>query len=248
MKKLLHLSISILVFGIAFAQKKIPSNEQSESQNIDKMIENIDKSDFTSGILIDWSFNYSNLVHFHSKENQILTDFDYFRQALLDLHISSNKEKLMSSSLLKNKLEKIHFTENTVDIGIIDVQFQSLNYKNDDDSAKGLKLVDEKFQQINGKKAFLSHRVLILSPLKDAVKGKSIVYRFDQEYWFKNSKKLITSLQADFGDGQNHEIILNGNIIKSDVSMEYKETGEKTLKFSAVFDDKSQLTTVLNYM
>ncbi|MFD0862712.1 T9SS type A sorting domain-containing protein [Sungkyunkwania multivorans] len=237
MKKLLSFSLLLCCFAISFSQIEI---EDRSLGNIDEMIENLDKSRLNSGILLNRSGNFSSLERFNSEIKDDPVTYDYFKQALLDLHIASNRSQFISAKMLKDDLSRNTSADDIVDFGIISADYEVLNYNPEDEQAGGLRLKKGKFEQSKDKPPFLSHTSLIVSPLKEAAKGSVITFRFSARFWFNNSMKEVKSFSADFGDGIPHSIIENGKIVKSEVKQKYDQTGEKIIRLSAILSDGSQ--------
>jgi len=239
MKKSLLITITFLFSFMSYAQIRV---EKTSNKSLDEMVKNIDKSDFTSGILLDRSGNYSNLAKLNALKDPKPINYGYFKQALLDLHVASKRSKLISSKALKDDIKKNKTEHHVVDIGIISADYHSLNYNNKDKSVDGLKLNGDVFKSIKNKKSFLSHTSLVASPLKMAAKGSSITYRFQSKFWFNTSKKTIQNLTISFENGKDFEIIKDGKIIRNKVQQDYDKTGEKVISFRATYSDMTTLS------
>lgn len=234
MKKLLLITAMILCYGNIFSQDK----ELNEiGLKIDEMTKNLDLSEIKSGILIDRSANLSKFAKINSFESNEPIDYSYFKQALFDLHIASNEQKFISYGELKEKVKTTKTSDNVVFMGIINSEFQSLNYDKDNLNSSGLKLRNGKFKKHKDKEPFINHLSLIVSPLRGAAKGETISYRFTNEFFFNNSTNDIVSLTADFGNGISHQIINNGALIANDIQHTYTVSGEKTISFTAIYSN-----------
>lgn len=239
MKKLLLLCM-LFVSGFGFSQVNL---EKSSQINVDDMIKNLDKSDFTSGILLDRSMNFSNIDHFNSEENKNPADFSYFKQALLDLYNASNKSKFISSKELKQELRENKTSSNIVNIGIISADYNKLNYNLGDEKSGGLMLKKDVFKPLKNTKAFLEGTTTIISPLKNAAKGQTITYAFQSKYWLNSSKKSIKQATISFGSNEKVPFIQNGKLILNNISHTYSDNGEKELLFYIEYTDGSTLKT-----
>ncbi len=236
MKKTLQVIILLLFCGKAFCQNKREAKTHIE---VDEMIENLDVSQMTSGILLERSGNFSNLKAFNENSKEQIVDYKYFRQALLDLNLASNKEKFISSAHLKEILSEKRMAHDIVHIGVISADYQSLNYIEGDKASSGLTIQNNRFVKQKGKDAFLNQSSTIISPLKLACKGNTITYKFANEFWFNNSKKTIKKLVIDFGNNEKYLIIKDGKIIKNEVQKGYMSTGEKELNYSITYLDNT---------
>lgn len=234
MKKLLLITAMVLCFGNMFSQEK----ELNEiGLKVDQMTKDLDHSKIKSGVLLNRSANLSQLEKINSISKDHPIDYNYFKQALLDLHLASNEKKFMSYSELKERLKATRDSDNVVFMGIINTEFQTLNYDQDDASLSGLKLKNGKFKKRKDKEPFKNHLSLLVSPLRGAAKGEIINYKFTNEFFFNNSFNNMTSLTADFGNGVTHQIVDNGTLIASDIQYTYALSGEKNISFTANYSD-----------
>ena len=238
MKKLLLFTYFSLFFTFIHAQITKPEHEQS----IDSLLVDIDKTSFTSNILYDRVHHWAQLDEFNETKN--ISNKQHFEQALHELHLASNKEKFKSYELLRNQYtpEKI---KNKVDIGIINASFHQINLKKGKNKKSGLKIVNNKFKKSrNDEPAFLAKDVLVIAPLKEYLRGKSITYNFDSKFLLQDTeKRKIKELTANFDTSKEHEIIKNGEFTSTNIKVNYTTDGVKTLTFTARFYDGSSKTT-----
>ena len=230
LRKLLMSVGVFLCVGSAIAQTNL----------VDSQLQNIDQSAVTSGIIYDRVTPLADLCVFNmpTEKPHNIADFRFFKQALFELHKASNYKKLISIDQLEQKLLRYKSEMNVVPIGIINTPFQILNYNPENAKESGLILKDKLFTQVDGKDAFLNGYALVVAPLKNAMQGDQIIYRFSTDLIFNNGDK-IQSLTADFGDGTLRKIIENGILIISEVKIENnKRNGDKKLNFSVELSNK----------
>ncbi|SED15423.1 Por secretion system C-terminal sorting domain-containing protein [Tenacibaculum sp. MAR_2009_124] len=236
MKKKLLLISTFLICSIGYAQITI---EKSTEKSLDQMLKKVDKTSLKSGVLLNRSMNFSKIHLFNSDENDKPANFAYMRQALLDLYNASKGEKFISYLNLKEKLKKSEETENVVSLGLVNTDFETLNYSENSNKESGVKLNGDSFTQLVGKKPFISHHSLLISPMKDAVKGNVIKFKLSKEYWYENSDKKIQNLSIRFNEENFITLVEAGKIVRNTISYSFKETGVKTLKFKTTFKDGS---------
>lgn len=240
MKKQLFLTIALLICAVSFAQITV---EKSSKKTIDEMLKNIDKSDLSSGILLNRSGNFSDLVNLNLSDSRPI-NYAYFKQTLLDLYSASDRKKFISNQNLKKKIKNLRESPNNVTLGIINTDFETVNFNNKNQKESGLKLKKDKtFELIQGRKAFTAHHKLVISPLKNGVKGSVIQFNLSDEFWFKYSKNNIEKLIIKFDNGQVNSIIEDGKFVSSQIRHSFSKTGLKTFEFEAILNDQSIVKT-----
>ena len=141
------------------------SNSQTPIQTkVDSMLVDIDQTDFTTGILYDRTVPWATLNNFNELDNS--SNKKHFDQALLEIQNASNQELFINHTQL-GLLTTHDSISNVVDIGILNVTFNTLNYYEDDQSQGGLSKGAINFEKINNdKSAFQEKHVFVLSPLR----------------------------------------------------------------------------------
>ncbi|MEZ4874369.1 MAG: hypothetical protein R2793_02675 [Flavobacteriaceae bacterium] len=218
-------------------------NAQNTTEiSIDSMLVHIDKSTFTTGILYDRVTPWSRLDIFNDSIN--VATVSAFEQSLLELYRASNDQKLMSHAAFREHYTDEKF-QNVVDIGILNVLFNEVNYNETNENDGSLRVVDSVFEKLNNSQPpFKKSHLFMASPLKKYAVGDTIVFRFSQDLVLEDALgATITNLTANFDTGQNYTIIENGAITTSNIPIIYSEEGNQTLTFQAIFGDGSSLTT-----
>lgn len=231
MKKITLLIICITAYLCSFSQENV---------SLDQMLINIDKSLITSGIIYERSAAFADLYHYNLTFDT--ADIPYFEQALNDLYIASNQTKFLSNSVLRQRYTP-KTQGNVIDIGIINSQYNYLNYNSANESAGGLTLANNVFYPVNGHPPFNQSSVVIISPLKDNAVGTSFIYNFQSDLWFNNGTKTIKNVTANLGNGVTRDVIVNGVITKPTVTVNYAQSGYKILKFTVTFNDNTTHVT-----
>jgi len=230
MKKITFLTIVLCICVFSYSQENTSSQENI---TLDQMLVNINKSSVTSGIIYERVGTFANLYHYNKELDT--ADVNYFEEALSEMYYGSNKTKFISNSALRQLYTP---TTNVIDIGIINTQYQLLNYDSSNESLGGLTLSNNLFSQIPGKPPFLGSSVVVIAPLKQSAYGSSSLL-------FNNGTKTIKNLSADLGDGISRNVIVNGSLILSSASVDYPivQNGYKYLKFTVTFNDNSTHVT-----
>ncbi|MEZ4779969.1 MAG: hypothetical protein R2786_11390, partial [Flavobacteriaceae bacterium] len=139
MQKQLFFHFFLVIFFHLNAQN---TNEIS----IDSMLVNIDKSTFTTEILYDRVTPWSKLDVFNDSIN--VSTVNTFEQSLLELYRASNEQKFISHKEYRD-LYTNEFYQNVVDIGIMNVTFDKVNYDQQNENEGSLRLVDSIFEKID---------------------------------------------------------------------------------------------------
>lgn len=241
MKKLFFLALTMCISFHIHAQK----DSAGAPKELDSLLVNIDKKTVTSGIIYERTLQLANLYNYNRDKNSNTADFNFFRQSLLEMYRASNAKKFISIDDLDAKLEGSSSKNNVVDIGILNTQFNILNYNEDEPKEGGLILdtVAKKFIQIPDAIPFYMMHNTVISPLKDAVEGTEIVFKFSKSFFFTNGVKTINNMKVSFGDGNSKTIISNGEFIEGDVAIKYSTSGNKTLEFNIEYNDGTKMKT-----
>lgn len=219
-------------------------DDATQPKALDSLLTNIDQSLVTSGIIYERTLQLADLYNFNSEGNANTANFDYFRQCLLEMYRASNAKKFISLEELESKISG-STSENTVAIGILNTQFNVLNY-NEEDPLKGALILDtigKKFIQIPNVSPFYIMHNTVIATLKDAIDAKEITYKFAKEFFFDNGDKTIIALTVDFGNGNKKDIITNGNFNEQDITIHYDKSGNQKLIFTITYNDNSKIVT-----
>jgi len=234
--KLRAILLCIVLSSPAFAQT---------GRRLDDQLKNVDLSSVTSGIIYERVSPMANLYAFnYDSTGYNIANYALFEQALSELHRASNKTKLVSHHSLRNTISSDRKTKGIVNVGIINTPFEILNYKAEDEQTGGLILHDTLYEQIQGRPPFYSLYAVMVSPLKNSVSGGSITFKFSNNLIFNNGSKTIKSLRADLGDGVYRNIIVNGVIALSQVTIQNNfPNGKRKQTYKIIFSDNLTLTT-----
>ena len=231
MKKILILTFALSHFIYTYGQK---------DSSLDDMLAYVDKSTVTSGIIYERAAAFAHLYNYNTIRDT--ADVFYFEQAESELYRASNQTRFISNAALRSSYAPVSQT-NVVDVGILNSQYQYLNYDENDPSSGGLTLNNNLFYQVSGKPPFLSSSVLVMAPLKKEIAGTSFTYNFKSSLWFNNSTKTIKKVTAVLGDGVAREVIVNGSIVLPAVTLTYTQSGYKYLQFTVIYSDNSTQVT-----
>jgi len=238
----------LLLLLLVYSSLLLAQEPLSKKQKVDKQLVTVDTSQITSGILYDRVNKWAGLEKFSQDEEPKVSNFDHFKQAWLDIQTASYIFKGLPLEELKKDLEYEKLNNKNehkvVHIGLINMSLHTLNYHFDNPKSEenGLKIVNEKFMVIKGRKPFVKHDILVISPLKDGVEGSRINFDFDEKFWMEGNGKKIVKLSLEF-ENQSNIIIDKGEVVNSSVSIVFKESGNKNLKFKVTYEDITEQIT-----
>lgn len=244
MKKNLFFSILLLVTKVY--TQTVPANEVS----LDQMLVNIDKTTVISGVIYERVAPYTNLYSFNTNVNRNIADFEFFKQALLEMYLASNQSQFSSIETLNNNLNPIVYNDASVTMGILNTPFQSINYNEENPSLGRLQYDATNYlfyASVNTSlPLFNSSFATVISPLKDVVKGDYISFNWATPFIFENTlnnTKRIKNLTVNYGNGTVYTVISNYIIASATQQINYPDTGEKQITFTITYSDNSSLTT-----
>lgn len=172
------LLILLLTFfcSIGKAQEKELLTDAEESNT---MLELLDATQITSGILYDLAAPFAALTLFNTTANT--SNEAHFEQALHELYRASNGSAFVPPITLQKQTQALK-TKNIVPVGIINATFQSLNYNPKKIKEGGLLLKNGMFEALPGKPAFLKNQALVIAPLKEYVCGPKVTFGFSDDF------------------------------------------------------------------
>ncbi|MEJ8598485.1 T9SS type A sorting domain-containing protein [Riemerella anatipestifer] len=206
----------------------------------------------STGINLSMVDSFANLYQFNDVDYNT-ADADLFLQAMSELHNASAESQFLSASELEAKRDSQislqNFStsapmQNTVQIGIINTDFDFLFYDAENESNGGLTLQNGVFQPIAGKPSAFTKHLVMIAPQKSTVsaEGGMVSFHVNLDIYFNKGKK-ITHLTANFGDGVIRNLITNGLANTSKFSVNYSSPGKKVISFNVVYEDGSTFTT-----
>ncbi|WP_298952133.1 hypothetical protein [uncultured Nonlabens sp.] len=232
-----------IILSIGIALSLCNATAQNQEKTLDDALVNVNQTGVTSGIIYERTLQLANLYNFNREEGFDTANYDYFKQALLEMHRASNDNLFVSSSVLKDQI-KVE-SDNIVPLGILNTDFQLLNHHVDDEQNGGLLYNEDtqEFSQINGQPPFYTLHTTVIAPLDKAAVGTGITYKIDSAYFFQNQQQRIKTLTADFGDGTSRSLISNFNLTAQQITVNYSTDGEKIAVYNIVYEDNTTITT-----
>ncbi len=100
------------------------------------------------------------------------------------------------------------------------------------------------FSNVSGVNPFLEKQVTVIAPLKQKVFSGTITFRLQSSFMLQLIGLKIKTLQANFGDGTQYNLIANQIVSTSIPSIDYTTSGTKQIVFTVTYEDDT--TEVLN--
>lgn len=242
MKKILFMASVILFFNSLTAQNA-PNPDYSE---LDKLLGKIDTTKITTGILYERTLQLANLYNFNLSDSLNTADYNYFKQALLELYNASKTKKFIHP----NKVEEILATKteslqkNTVIFGMINTDFNILSdWEESNYRGVFFDSLKQEYVQIPNKEPFYKLHTTVIAPLKNAVEGSDVDFIFTNDFIYSYGVKQIKSLIANFDYGKVLPIIIDGVFTPVKFNLSYETSGTKVITFDIIYNDGTKITT-----
>ena len=227
------------------ASMKTVNAQQIEVQdtppNWDAMMSNLNTTSLTRGVLYNRVGMFANLYDFNRGVFN-LSHANHFLQGINELYYASNQTNFISAKQLSASIDANR--PSVVDIGIVNTTIHLLNFNEKDPSTGGLTFNNDKFVPIAGRPSFLSRTILLAAPLREVATGTNVTYMFSNNLIFNFGASPIKTLTVFFDDATPNIIINNGLLTTTTKNVNYSTSGTKMIRFVAVFDDNSTITTV----
>lgn len=224
---------------------------QEESYTVDDLLNNginasaksaVEKNrarmDISNALLLERSGQFSGIREFH--DQGVPANSAYFEQALTDIHLATNKQQFTDFSGLRQMMPADELeTDHEVSIAILNTSYQTINYNIEDpeDPTNGFVYTEGvSLTPIEGREQFTNHHSTVIAPLKSIVKGNAITFKFHPELLFSNGKSIY-NLNANMGDGIFRNIIINGNLQTTAISIPVTQSAEVNQTYYIQYSD-----------
>jgi hypothetical protein len=216
---------------------------QNQEKTLDDALVTVHQASVTSGIIYERVVQFANLYNFNREPDFDTADYTYFKQALSEMHRASNEVLFMNASALDSLMQQE--TNHVVPLGILNTDFQLLNYRFEEVQQGGLTYDEntQEFSQIPGQPPFYTLHTTVIAPLHKAIAGTGITYKIDPTYLFQNQQQRIKTLTADFGDGVSRNLINNYNLQTQQIQVNYNTDGDKIATYQIIYEDNTSITT-----
>ena len=141
------------------------SGSELYTTEVDKKIENLNKTSITSNILIDRVLSVSDILSFNQEARKDTTSYEHFKQVWYELYQASYVKNFSSLEEFNDKLKFKNYSTNTVPIGIINTEFHYGDAGTTQNPNVGFNSSTQTFYNISGKNPFFKKQATIISPL-----------------------------------------------------------------------------------
>lgn len=215
------------------------SGSELYTTEVDKKIENLNKTSITSNILIDRVLSVSDILSFNQEARKDTTSYEHFKQVWYELYQASYVKNFSSLEEFNDKLNIKNYSTNTVPIGIINTEFHYGDAGTTQNPNVGFNSSTQTFYNISGKNPFFKKQATIISPLVSKVVGNTIIYKIDADSKLYKQGKTIKNLQL-LTNGTTFNLISNFNINTGTFETNYQTEGVKVIKFITTLSDNTQ--------
>ena len=229
----------VLLFLLLTASATLlKAQKVSYTHDADSLLQNLNKSYITTGILYDRVFPFA-MLHVFNTANFDTSNLYHFKQAYYELYNAKyNKSDLKKPQALNKEIAAIKAT-GKIPIGIINFKFNQI-----DTNA----LKDNLLESRNGiyydvsnrsRSPYWKKQVSIVSPLINKTEGLQVNFQTSPALYLQNTGHTIQSLQANFNDGNGLVNIGLNNLI----TINYSSYGKKIIQFIIKYQDNTEVTT-----
>ncbi|HIP33233.1 MAG TPA: hypothetical protein EYG89_00520 [Bacteroidia bacterium] len=246
-KQLFLTGLLLITLNISAQKILQPTNEKSYTEYVDKILQDLklnDVSNIKNGILFDRIFSVAKLETFNDSINT--SNYEHFIQSWKEI----NNAKINGNFNSIEDLEKIayHFEkENTIQIGLINIDFTIIDPIALKPNQQKLNIVNNKLQKSPNKDPYITKHALVISPLNStSLNGNSINFEFGKLILNKSDKK-ISLITAHFENNQDITLVENGKTINSNFNVNFQNSGLKDIIFNITYLDNTTQTTFANF-
>jgi hypothetical protein len=232
-----------ILLSIGIGLSLCNATAQNQEKTLDDALVTVNQASVTSGIIYERVVQFANLYNFNREADFDTADYTYFKQALSEMHRASNEVLFVNRSEFDDLIHQE--TNQVVPLGILNTDFQLLNYRFEEVQQGGLTYNEntQEFSQIPGQSPFYTLHTTVIAPLVKAIAGTGITYKIDPTYLFQNQQQRIKTLTADFGDGIPRNLISNYNLQTQQIQVNYNTDGDKIATYQIIYEDLTSITT-----
>ena len=210
---------------------------------VDYRLQNIDKVDITSNILIDRVYPASGIQIFNQGVRIDTSSYLHFKQAWSELNRASYIQNFITIEQLKQQLKNKNYASNMVPIGIINTEFHEGNYgTTSENSTVDFNETTGLFANKQGRNPFVKKQTTIIAPLVTKVTGASVTFTTDNLFTLYKQGKQIKTLVLNT-NGSSFALISNYTLTALNFTTSYTNSGTKNLQFVITYSDNTSKTT-----
>lgn len=230
----------IFTLLVILGAKSYAQQVDEYKQTTDSLLQHLDKSGVSTGVLYDRVFPVSALNNF----NMVVSDTSstwHFIQAYSEFYRAAYTPP-SSWKTVKQLKDQIGYAklQNRIPVGLANYTFNVID-TNSIDLGLIQQTVDSTYYDVPGRSRHPFNIVnsFVASVLTDSVKIGNVDFDFSALFTFNYGNRTITSLSVDFDNGGGSQSVSLGAL----KSVYYSDTGLKTIKFTANFSDNTSIIT-----
>lgn len=249
MKKIFLLIVLSIASGtIIMAQDTLSitidssNTERSFSENMALMIEPLDKSQITTGILADKAFILSSMNEFDGLMDTSIITLSRWRQIYRQLYTATITDSLLISPDSLMKMVENDMQQNRIPLVIANIKYNELKTFVLDSNL--LQYSDGKLYDVQGRiqSPYNENRFFSIVPFNGQIYQGQFNFMFDNNLIITNTDDTIISIEIDFDDGLGFVNINTSNNNAENIrTVNYITTGRKTIAAKVTFSNNNIL-------
>lgn len=242
-KNTLLAMLSIIVNTIICAQDTLSisvdsiNTDRSFSENMTLMIEPLDKSQITTGILSDKAFVLSSMDEFNGLVGSSNISLSRWKQIYRQLFTGLVIDTLLPSLDSLKVIADNHIKENTIPMIIANIKYNNIKLSAIESNL--LQYNDGKLYDVQGREQspYDEKRFFSIVPFSGQIYQGQLNFKFDKDLIISNTEDTIIKIEVDFDDGLGLVEINLKQESENIVKINYDSLGLKTLSFIVKFSN-----------
>jgi hypothetical protein len=222
----------------------VVNNSSGYQLATDSMLQYLDKSPITTGLLYDRVFQDARLDIFNYYQTDT-SSYTHFLQANYELYSAAyNPTGLLTRSGLENLIAN-NSASSVVPIGILHFDFNYI-----DSAAVTNNLIYQSgnlFYDVPGRPAspYKQRRLLLAAALTAGSETSQLKFKLDPALFFTNTGTTVNYVSIDFGNGAGAATYYPGTSL---ININYPSAGVKTIRYTVNYGNNQQVTTASAFL
>jgi len=223
-----------LVITYSTDDLEISNNFSSE---INQVFQHVNRNACNTGLLLDYGLRFINIEAYNgipSDSNYV--DYPHWKNLYTTLYSMQFRQPatMASPTLVAADILNSATADNTV-IPIVGSHYRYERYRDDAVSQNLVYISNNQIRDVVGRtqSPFEIRETFAITPKRDLLEGADHTFKFYSDHFYGNTGKIVSQVQADFGDGLGYRTVsFNQNI-----NVTYSNDGLKTLRFKINYSD-----------
>lgn len=238
-----HMPTSLLAQNGPTIRIEESGMDKTFSQRMADCIMPLDKSYVTTGLLADKAYSLVSLASFDG-QTDTLVSFKQWKQIHRQLYLAavSENDTIHSPEYLK---QIAHVMK---DHGVVPIALMNLKYNRFKPYAIDSNLIvfsNGKLYDVQERteSPYLEERLFAATVYQERIYNGRVTFQFPNELFLTNSSENVSEVIIDFGDGRGYQSYMLNNLLNNNVTINYWQTGTKTITIRMTFSDQTVLQT-----